>query len=88
MKRIYFFIVFFLRKRRDDFESQLLLSTPSIPSQKSDKVLEESKSLEGFSNVPGYFLIDSIYRKISKFSGIKASRNHQSILGTKKEKNY
>lgn len=37
-------------------------------------------------NVPGYFLIDSIYRKVLKFSRVKASRKDQSILGTKKKK--
>lgn len=37
-----------------------------------------------FYDVPGYFLIDSTYRKVLKFSGVKASRNDQLILGTKK----
>lgn len=86
MKRICFSTVFFLRKRRDDFESQLLLSMPSITSQKSDKVLMKASLLMNFYNVPGYFLIDSIHRKILKFSAVKANRNDQSIIGTKKEK--
>lgn len=62
---------------------------PSITSQKSDKVLMKASLLMDFYNVPGYFLIDNIYRKILKFSAVKASRNDQSIIGTKKEKkNY
>lgn len=39
--------------------------------------------LMNFYDVPGYFLIDSTYRKVLKFSGVKASRNDQLILGTK-----
>lgn len=40
-----------------------------------------------FYDVPGYFLIDSTYRKVLKFSGVKASRNERLILVIHTQKN-